>query len=200
MKEKILNKATELFTRLGFKSGTMDDIAQELGISKKTIYTHFPNKSKLVESCAKDLFCNISDGVAEIINKNHNPIKEHFLIHKYALNKLKEEKESTQHQLRKYYPKIEQKMRKQKLELMRKQVINNLKRGKKQGYYRDDIDIEVVFQFYYMTLEGIKNSDIFSVKKYTIPFILKHFLEYHFRAIASEKGLTYINHLKNKDL
>ena len=48
MKQQILVKATEMFLTLGFKSITMDEIAAELGISKKTIYQHYKNKSDLV--------------------------------------------------------------------------------------------------------------------------------------------------------
>ena len=47
MKEEIIKKASDLFLNLGFKSVTMDDLANEMGISKKTIYFHFPNKEKL---------------------------------------------------------------------------------------------------------------------------------------------------------
>ena len=48
MKEKIIQKSADLFLSYGFKSVTMDDIANALGISKKTIYQHFDNKTKLV--------------------------------------------------------------------------------------------------------------------------------------------------------
>ena len=47
MKQKILKTAVDMFLNYGFKSVTMDDIANEMGISKKTIYVHFPNKTKL---------------------------------------------------------------------------------------------------------------------------------------------------------
>ena len=50
MREKIIHNASELFITYGFKSVTMDDIANKLGISKKTIYQHFENKTKLVEA------------------------------------------------------------------------------------------------------------------------------------------------------
>ena len=49
MREKILNKSAELFLTYGFKSVTMDDIANEMGISKKTIYQHFDNKTNLLK-------------------------------------------------------------------------------------------------------------------------------------------------------
>ena len=67
MKDQILNKATEMFLTLGFKSVTMDDIASEMGISKKTIYQHFSNKDSLVKTVTINLFEKISCGIDEII-------------------------------------------------------------------------------------------------------------------------------------
>ena len=55
MKENIITKASELFLTLGFKSVTMDDIANEMGISKKTIYKYFNNKEILVDNCVTHL-------------------------------------------------------------------------------------------------------------------------------------------------
>lgn len=198
MKEKILKRAIELFLELGFKSVTMDDIAESLGISKKTIYSHYSTKGKLVEDCAANLFCTITEGIDEIIAEKHNPIDESFNIHRFILSRLKKEKASPQYQLQKYYPKIERKLRQQKIERMQECVVNNLKRGVKEGYYRPEIEIDLVFRFYFMTLEGIRSSDMFSVAEYSIPFLVKNFSDYHLRGIVSEKGLTYINNLAKK--
>lgn len=199
MKEQILDTSTEMFLSLGFKSVTMDDIAEKLSISKKTIYSNFPNKEKLVEACAIKLFNCITAGIDKIIEKNHNPIDELLYIHEFILKRLREEKASPQFQLCKYYPKVDDKLRERKIERMEQCVTNNLKRGKEEGLYRDDIEIKIVLNFYFMTLEGIKQSEFFSMENYTIPFLVKHFLEYHFRAIVSAKGLKYINSLNLKN-
>jgi AcrR family transcriptional regulator len=66
MKDQILTKATDLFLTLGFKSVTMDDIASEMGISKKTIYLHYSNKDQLVEDSTMHLFETISGGIDQI--------------------------------------------------------------------------------------------------------------------------------------
>ena len=80
MRKKIINKSAELFLTLGFKSVTMDDIANELGISKKTIYQNFDNKTKLVEAATLNMFDNICDGIDHICNASHNPIEELYDI------------------------------------------------------------------------------------------------------------------------
>ena len=82
MKEKIITKATDLFFKLGFKSITMDDLAGDMCISKKTIYKYFANKEVLIAECT-DKMHNLYRGMMEdIINKKYNPIEENFEIRK----------------------------------------------------------------------------------------------------------------------
>ena len=76
MKEKIITKAAEMFLSLGFKSVTMDDISNEMGISKKTIYTHFNNKTQLVKESVLKVFEEISCGIDAIQDLEKDPIEE----------------------------------------------------------------------------------------------------------------------------
>ena len=99
MKDKILEKATELFLNLGFKSVTMDDLANEMGISKKTIYAHYENKTKLVTESTMYLFNVISQGIDQISSLKKNPIEELYDIKKFVMLHLKDEKSSPQYQL-----------------------------------------------------------------------------------------------------
>ena len=73
MREKIISKSEELFLSLGFKSVTMDDIANAIGISKKTIYTHFSNKTELVEVVTFSILDHISEGIDKINAASINP-------------------------------------------------------------------------------------------------------------------------------
>ena len=106
MKQKILHKATDMFLSLGFKSVTMDDIAAELGVSKKTIYNHFSNKTALVNEVTNSVFEIVCEGIDLICSKEENPIDELYEIKRFSMDYLKNEKTSPQYQLQKYYPKI----------------------------------------------------------------------------------------------
>ncbi|WP_439130062.1 TetR/AcrR family transcriptional regulator, partial [Polaribacter sp.] len=106
MRDKIVEKSNELFLNLGFKSVTMDEIASALGVSKKTIYKYFKNKTELVDAVTKHAFCVISDGIDKICALKENPIDELFNIKQFVMTHLKDEKSSPQYQLQKYYPKI----------------------------------------------------------------------------------------------
>ena len=103
---KNLTNCWSTFLTLGFKSVTMDDLAREMGISKKTIYSHFENKTKMVEETTMHMFNTISCGIDQIVCLKKNPIEELYEIKRFVMMRLKDEKTSPIYQLQKYYPKI----------------------------------------------------------------------------------------------
>ena len=78
MKDKIINKAKEMFLRLGFKNITMDDIACEMCISKKTIYKYFSNKDVLIEESVELVHKEVHETIDKIVSQNFNAIEENF--------------------------------------------------------------------------------------------------------------------------
>ena len=198
MKEKILEKATDLFLSLGFKSVTMDDIANKMGISKKTIYQHFENKNCLVKSCTFFMFNFISCGIDHICSTNKNPVEELFEIKSFVLKNLKDEKSSPQYQLQKYYPKIYLDLRKKQYEKMNDCVVDNIQKGIDQGYFRSDVNVDIVSKFYFNGMMDLKNIDIFPPQNYSMPQLMETYLEYHIRAIATPKGIEILNQVINQ--
>jgi AcrR family transcriptional regulator len=199
VKEKILQKAEELFLTFGFKSVTMDDIANKMGISKKTIYTHFKNKTQLVKETTLKVFENISQGIDCICSLNKNPIDEIFEIKTLILEQLKGEKTSPQYQLSKYYPEIHNTLKKRQFDIMQDCVKNNLTKGVSQGYYRADLAIEFISRIYFLGMTGIKDENIFPSDKFSKKQVMENYLEYHLRGIVTKKGLSKLNQIINKN-
>jgi len=195
MKEIILHKAAEMFLTLGFKSVTMDDIANEMGVSKKTIYTHFMNKTDLVEKVTLALFEFISQGIDMICSLNNNPIQEIYDIKKFVMTHLKDEKSSPQYQLQKYYPKLYTTLKKKQFEVMNSCVEENLNRGIKDGLYRESINVEFVSRIYFNGINGIKDIELFPLQKFSMNTLMEYFLEYHLRGICTEKGINKLNEI-----
>ncbi|AXT51550.1 TetR/AcrR family transcriptional regulator [Aquimarina sp. BL5] len=195
MKEKIIEKANDMFLNFGFKSVTMDDLASEMGISKKTIYAHFQNKTKLVEATTDHLFCTISDGIDAILEENKEPIEELYAIKAFVMYHLKDEKTSPQYQLQKYYPKIHNNLKVKQFETMQECVIENLERGIKKGVFRENIDIQIISRLYFMGMIGIKDQEMFPRQGFPVSKLMADYLEYHVRGIATEKGLKILNKL-----
>jgi len=189
MKKKILHNATELFLNIGFKSVTMDDIAANSGISKKTIYAHFANKIQLVEAATLHIFDIISKGIDIIHEQQQNPIIELFEIKRFVMKHLKDEKSSPQYQLQKYYPKIFKNLKQKQFELMQELFKENLTKGIEQKLYRNDIDIDFTARIYFNGMLGIKNKDLFPLVNYSMNTLTTYHLEYHLRGICSQKGI-----------
>jgi len=197
MKDKILQKAADMFLSLGFKSVTMDDIASDLGMSKKTIYSHFSTKRKLVEASTFYVLDRVNETICSILDANYDPIEETFTIKSMINNLLKNEKSSPSYQLQKYYPKIFKQVHEQQFEAVKSCIVENLKRGITGGYYRKGIDIDLITRFYFSGNMSLTNNDIFPLNTYGMSELKDAYLEYHIRAIATEKGLqTLINILK----
>ena len=197
MKDKIIEVANELFLNLGFKSVTMDDIANKIGVSKKTIYKYFKNKTELVDVVTNHTFETISCGIDEICNKNLNPIEEIFSIKRLVMEHLKDEKSSPQYQLQKYYPNTYTQLKQKQFLQMQECVINNLKLGINNGFYRANIDLEFISRIYFIGLTGIKDKDFFPLDNYSMKELMNYYLEYHMRGICTEKGIKKLeNQLK----
>lgn len=200
MKDKIILKSTDLFLNLGFKSVTMDDIANEMGISKKTIYQHFQNKTKLVEATAMHVFENISCGIDDICALDKNPIEEIYEIKRFVMLHLKDEKSSPQYQLQKYYPKIYASLKTKQFEKMLGCVTRNLERGVAQNLYRDSIEIDFTARLYFNSMTSLKDQDIFPRENFSMAMLMNSYLEYHLRGICSKKGLETLSQLNTNQI
>ncbi len=199
MKDSILHKATDMFLELGFKSVTMDDLAQEMGISKKTIYSHFPNKAHLVEATTLHVFESIRQGMEAIIALKKNPIEELYEIKKLVMDHLKDEKSSPQYQLQKYYPTIFETLRNKEFCMMQDCVVDNIERGIALGIYRENLDIQFVARIYFAGAVSLGDHDLFPTDMFTKPQLEDYYLEYHLRGIVTPKGRKTLNRIINSN-
>lgn len=195
MKMKILEQASSLFLEYGFKSVTMDDLSERLGVSKKTIYEHFDTKTQLVKETTDYIFEHISCIIDELCDQNLDPIAETLAIKDQVMKHLKNEKSSPQFQLQKYYPSISQSLKQKQWDKMYECYRNNLKRGIEQGFYRNDIDIECVFRFYYNGMNLVKDQKVFPHQQFSSALVRDQYLIYHLRGIATAKGLKRLEEL-----
>ncbi len=195
MRDKILDKATDMFLSLGFKSVTMDDLAHEMGMSKKTIYSHFDNKTKLVEACANSLFDQISQGIDAICSMQKNPIEELYEIKKFAMKHLKDEKASPQFQLQKYFPRIHSAMRMKQFDLMQTCVVDNIKRGVELGIYRSNLNVNFIARIYFSGVTSIKDHTLFPEDEFPKTQLMDDYLEYHLRGIVTPEGRKTLNQI-----
>jgi AcrR family transcriptional regulator len=193
IEKSIVVTSTELFLTLGFKSVTMDDIAEEMKISKKTIYTFFANKESLVQSVVFSMYNHITTNLTQIREKANNPISELYEVKMFIMHQLKGEKTSPQHQLRKYYPNIHNELQKKQFDFMTKSVKKSLTKGVEMKLFRPSIDIDFISRMYFNGMVGIKNVDMFPTQKYSPEQLMENYLDYHLRAIVTEDGMKLLS-------
>ncbi len=195
MKDKIITKAKDMFLKLGFKSITMDDIAGEMCISKKTIYKYFANKELLIEQSVQIIHKEVHEIIDDVISKNYNAIEENFEIRRTFDDMFKSSETSPIYQLKKHYPEIYNNALKFQTNECDFCFRQNIEKGIAQGLYRENLDVEKYIRFYYMLIFTI-NETIASEKE-ALELELDA-LEYHIRAMATLAGIIELEkHLKN---
>tara|TARA_B110000003_G_scaffold204263_1_gene202993 strand:+ start:834 stop:1439 length:606 start_codon:yes stop_codon:yes gene_type:complete len=198
MKNKIIIRATELFLSLGFKSVTMDDLAQSMGISKKTIYQFFKNKDQLIRSCTRSIQTKLVEEFNEIRKNAGNPIIELFQVKKEVMKILGNTETAPQFQLQKFYPEIYKELKDREFDLVGKNLQESLERGINSGYFRKEINIDFIMRIYLNGLAGVRDINLFPIKEFKVEQVLEEFIEYHLRAISTKKGLTLLNRIYKK--
>ncbi len=195
MKEKIINKAKEMFLRLGFKSITMDDIASEIGISKKTIYKYFSNKDILIENTIELAFSEVQEIIIKIENLNLNAIEENFEMKRMFREMFKGSDTSPLYQLKKHYLEIYEKVLTVQSEILIVCFRKNIIKGIKEGLYRENVVIDEYVKFYQILIFNINENTASGIEAEELEVKA---LEYHIRAMATLAGIIELEkHLKN---
>ncbi len=191
-KNDLFDSAIALFSRFGIKGVTMDDLARELSISKKTIYKHVCNKNELVQQCCAHSMVRISTEVERIQRESINAIDEMLRVDAMVRSHLRVQLHQLEHQLMRYYPRTHRKMGEERREIVLAFNHRNLKRGIEEALYRPDIDIDIVAQIYFGKMQIIKEESVRQVDENALMHLLDESLKYHLRAIVSETGLRFL--------
>lgn len=204
-KDKILTGAEALFMKYGFKSITMDDIARELGISKKTLYQFFEDKNDLVnQTIESHINCDI-ENCRLVKNGEHDPIEFLFEISKSITENHRKVNVSVLFDLRKYFKNAWDKLEKFKSDFIFNQMVENIDSGKELGLYRQNLNSDLIAKLYVHNIEFMLRPELY--QEITNDFYLIHqeIIKYHLHGICTEKGLKKLNkiienqHINNKN-
>jgi len=189
--EELLPKISALLFKYGVKSLTMDDIARNLAISKKTLYEYFENKADVVLKVGTYEQQNEFEYLAKICNQYTQIIEQFWAITKYLVGRRLKMSSTLLYALNKYYPDVIGDLSANRQAHINGLIVQNINNGIKEGLYRENVEIDTVL-FYYAFLLDFTNFEIFenwfksdSSKRYYAAF------NYHLRAIATPKGVNY---------
>lgn len=188
----LLTKSRDLFIKYGVKSLTMDDIARELGMSKKTIYLHVENKADLVMKVVTLYLDDERAEMDQILKSSKNSVEEMVKMIHYLLTNFSELNTSAIYDLQKYYPKAWNMFNEYRYNYVLERIKENLNSGIEQGVYRPDMQPEIIGKFYVAGIDMMLNQQLFPSKHYQFLDIYRQFVNYHLRGVVSAKGLKFL--------
>lgn len=200
--DQYIDKITPLFLQYGIKSVSMDDIAKELGISKKTIYQVFKDKTELVEKTIHHIKLHMKEIIQEFNNSELNVIEKEVHQRKKYMETYLKIKPTYVYDLKKFYPNIYDEFMEFKSDLISETTHQFILEGQEQGLFRDDLDPEfmsklsvtLTFAVFHPEIDAFTESDLIS-KRFSDQFFI-----YHMNGICSDKGRLLLTQLLKNEL
>lgn len=188
----ILAEAGKVFMRLGIRSVNMDDIAQHLRISKKTLYQYVKDKNELVLKAVRGITDHHRSCILGICAQSYNAIDESFEITRFVATQVGQIHPSVHFDLQKYHPEAWDLLQSTERADIYKCIAENLRKGIKEGLYREDLDIDVIARIYISRFDVTFDGELFPSGKYRFEDVIWEMFRYHIRGIASDKGVKYL--------
>lgn len=193
-------RIAQMFTKYGIRNITMDHIAREIGISKKTLYTWAESKEDLLVEIIDFILESANDNECEdSISINHKRFENAIESILYVMDNLAHITQNINPifmlELNKYYPHLAIKLDDFRYKHIRKKIMQNIVRGKEEGLYRSDINEEIISYFYLGWVTQFSNENMQTVfeNKYSNQQILRELYLFHLNALLSDKGREYLN-------
>jgi AcrR family transcriptional regulator len=191
VKERIIKEAFNLFWRYGIKSVTMDDIAKDLGISKRTIYQHYPDKEAIVILVVKQELEMQKCQMDKMEEDELNPIAQMIQGADYMRVSLAHMNPVVFHDLKKYHPLAWDLFHQYKHEYIIKGIRENLAEGVETGLYRKDINVDMLSVLRMEQILMALDPSIFPADRFNMMTIQMEFVHHFLRGILTAKGLEY---------
>lgn len=193
-----LERILSMFLRYGVRSITMDDIARELGVSKKTLYQDFTDKNDLIEKVISLDINQSQKFLEEFKSKKLNAIEEVFLVNSRIHQDRSRYNPTFYYDLKKFYPETYRKWLSERRKIMFGLVVTNLQKGKREGIYRSEIHEETIVKLYMARIEMLDSNDIIDNFQALSPEFMREIFIYHLHGICNENGLRTLSEFKEK--
>jgi len=194
---ELIASVAQLFMRLGIKSLTMDEIARQLGVSKKTLYKYASDKKELVSKAVQLAIDEEESLLSEMHEANGNAIDKIFAINTMISEKLQSIQPAVIFDMQKYYPEAWAIMEEHKSVFIHNQIKENLEEGIKQGLYRNNMNPELVTRIYITLINSIFDSPLYSLSNHSFKETHTEVARYHLRGITNKKGVEYMQQMFN---
>jgi AcrR family transcriptional regulator len=192
VKERILSKAADLFFRYGIRSITMDEIATQLGISKKTIYQFFTDKDDMVSAVIDQEIHKHEEECVLFRQQAENAVHQVFLAQESADEMLSYTNPLMLYDLEKHHPRAYKRLKEFKYQFLYQVLIDNLQWGIEEGVYRSDLDKDVVIKTRIENAFLVFNPDVFPHTRYKVAEVAYELAILFLHSVVTDKGKLLI--------
>jgi AcrR family transcriptional regulator len=196
--ENIMIKSYELFKRYGIRSVTMDEIAVQCGMSKKTVYQAFEDKDSLVSAIMEHNIISAETNCKKAQHESENAIHEIFLSLDWVREMFEGVNPILLFDLRKYHSNIFKKLEDHKRGFLHDIFRKNFERGIEEGLYRNDIKIDILVPLRIHTMTLVYEYDLFPTNKYSLYDIDREISLHELYGAATAKGVIFIEKYKQQ--
>lgn len=197
-KDHIRNNAEDLFVKYGIRSVTMDDIARHLGISKKTIYRQYEDKTAIIADIMECTICNNKSNCHHTRGVAENAVHEGILMIDFVMNVFKKLNPGVLFDLKKYYPRIYEKYLQHKEDFLLQTTIDHLNRGIQEGLFREDLDVQTIARLRVESIEMMFQREVVQQLNKPLTEIQLEILKHYLYGVVNAKGLKLLTKYLNK--
>ena len=197
LRERIIENASALFFEKGVKSMTMSDIANELGISKRTLYEVFRDKEDLLENCINLHIARINQSIRALSEQSEDVIDTMMRIYARSLEEMRTINHSVMYDLKKYHSRLYKKVDQNQGENVFV-LLPLLEKGVKQGLIRNDINFEIILWLVKSQFRTLMSDDFLPSDKYTMKDFSKAIILNFMRGIATDSGVKKVDDIVEK--
>ncbi|HMO31488.1 MAG TPA: TetR/AcrR family transcriptional regulator [Lacibacter sp.] len=187
-KERILQKATEQFMRLGIRSVSMDDIAGLLGMSKKTIYQLFADKEELVDAVMQLEEQRMHHDCRSCATRSRDAVEEVFLTMEQVNEQFSQMNPVVVYDMEKYHPRVFQRFQHMKNDFLLGIIRDNINRGIREGLYRPELNVDVISKYRLESTMLPFNLTLFPPGRYNLAELSNELAEHFLYGLATLKG------------
>jgi AcrR family transcriptional regulator len=192
MKETIIEQTASMFARDGVKAVRMDDIAAEMGISKRTIYEIFGDKETLITECFYHYHRKMKAENDELTRGTDNIISEYLILLEMFDRRI-EEMGRIVDEVRKFYPQVYENFMREHAYLEAEELRRKLRHSIDVGYLVPALDIDMTLIIFIHTMYGAIKTKGTLASNITQREVFKFFTTHFIRGIATQKGIELID-------
>lgn len=197
--KNILEGAKNLFMQFGLKSITMDDIARKVGVSKKTIYQFFSDKNSIVFKSVHEHFSDHRKEIENVLDNSKDAIEAIYRISRCMKMQVETINPTVLYDLQRYFPKAHKRFLEFKNTFIKERMKKILDEGIKAGYFRKEINPEIIIIQRIEQVQLAFNNDIYPRDKFDFKEIHEQLFDHFLHEILTEKGKEKYNQYLNEE-